>query len=191
MVAQLVVQVFQRVGILLSVGGSDCIFPVAGTGGNDKCTGRNQVRLEATVLPLNTDTHITPARECRHLVVGITHAGKRRVGSRGNDLLLDLVTVLVGLRDCIGLVGVRLGSDLTTRLDGADRDHVLGRAGRGDRVRAGVESVVGSGAGVAGWEHINRLLVTGPIRQGIARGGIVAGGRPCIVVFLFILPTVV
>ena len=191
MVTQLVVQVFQRVGILLSVGGSDCIFPVAGTGGNDKCTGRNQVRLEATVLSLDADTHIAPTRERRHFVVGITHTGKRCIRDRCYNLLLDLVTVLVGLGNSVGLVGVRLGNDPTARLDGTDRDHVLGRAGRGDGVRAGVKSVVGAGTGVAGREYIDHLLVTGLLRQRIARGGIVAGGRPSIVVFLFILPTVV
>ena len=191
LVAQLVILFLQRVGVCLRVGGGDRVFPVAGTGGDDERAGRDQVRLEAAVLPLDADAHVAPARERRHLVVGITHAGERRVGGRGDDLLLNLVAFVVGLGDGVGLVGVRLGDDLAARLDRADGDHVLRRAGRGDGVWAGIESVVSARAGVAGRENINHLLVAGSIRQRVARGGVVARGRPRVIAFVLVLPTVI
>ena len=191
LVTQLVILFLQRVGVCLHVGGGDRVFPIGRTGGDDERAGRDQVRLEATIFSLDTDTHITPARERRHLVVGITHAGERRVGGRGNDLLLDLVAFVVGLGDSVSDAGVRLGGDLAERLDCADGDHVLGRAGRGDGVRAGVEAVVGARTGVAGREHINHLLIAGLLRQSVSGGGVIAGRRPRVVAFILILPTVI
>ena len=144
LIAEFVILFFQRVSIRLRVGGGDRIFPVGGTGGNNERAGRDQIRLEPAERPLDADAHIATARERRHLVVGIRHAGERRIGGCGHFLLLDLVAVLVGLGDNVGDAGVRLGADLAERLDRADGDHVLGRPWRGDGVRAGVETVVGS-----------------------------------------------
>ena len=142
LVAEFVILFFQRVGVRLRVGGGDRVFPVGGTGGNNERAGRDQIRLEPTERPLDADAHIAAARERRHLVVRIRHAGERRVGGCGHFLLLDLVAVLVGLSDSVGDAGVRLGADLAERLDRADGDHILGRAWRSDGVRAGVEAVV-------------------------------------------------
>ena len=191
LVAKIVVQFFQRISIGLCVGGGNVIFPVTGPGRNQKRTGRNQIWFEPSVGTLNPDAHVAPAREGGHLVIRIGHAGKRGVGCGGDHLFFNLFAVLVDLRDGVRHAGDRLALNIAAGLNGAHCDDVLGRARRGDGAGTGVEAVVGSGSGVAGRKHVNHLLVAGAIRQRIARGRVVAGGRPRVVVLILVLPTVV
>ena len=151
------------------------LVPCRGTRGDDKCSRRNHVRLEATEITFRPDAYISASRERGNLIARTRHVFPRRG-------LCWLVST-----DCFS----HYIRDVAREFDGANCDHIFRRAGRGQTSRIAAQTRIASAAVVACGENIKHRLRSSPARQRITHRRIVARRCEAVCAAAHVCPTVV